>query len=506
MPLTRFRFITFLVILFSCFVFLVNYASAATVSDALQLYKYNRDATKVGKNSESWGLGWLTSTGYSLSAIATGELSDSFLAGQSSYSIGGLLGLQTNLVASLYTPQASGVQYLATLKDSFLGKPAYAQQGQGFAGLQPILPIWRGFRNITYILSSIFFITIGLMVMLRVKISPQAVVTVQNAIPGLVTTLILITFSYAIAGLLIDLMQLLQSLVMALLFDVSGVGFGSNLLPGVKNYTFEKLSTGDISTIADLTTRAIPMAPIILLSALFGAIIGGITGIAGGPVTVITNAAIGIPAAIIFVLLIIVIMVVIWMFKFYFGCLKVYVTVIFKIIIAPLELAMGAFPNSKMGFNTWIWDLIANLSVFPISMIFMVVGNLIIDQAKKGLWAPSIISGGSIPQITFSALALGNIVAVGIGLAVVSLMAKLPEMIPQFIFSIKPSPWAMAIGEGLKPENASLVGGMYKDTREAFGKARGQAILTTGSGILNRFGVGERSPQIRELDEAVPPR
>lgn len=144
---------------------------------------------------------------------------------------GGLLGSATNTIASLYNPPASGIEYLAQMKDNFLGKPAYAQNGGiGFQGLQPILPIWKAFRNMVYILSSIVFIIIGVMIMLRVKISPQAVINLQNAIPQLITALILVTFSYAIAGLIIDFMYVIQSLVLALIFSGVGKNLSDNLL------------------------------------------------------------------------------------------------------------------------------------------------------------------------------------------------------------------------------------------------------------------------------------
>ena len=49
--------------------------------------------------------------------------------------------------------------------------------------------------------------------MFRAKINPQTVVTIQSAIPKAVVALILVTFSYAIAGLMIDLMYLLIGLI-----------------------------------------------------------------------------------------------------------------------------------------------------------------------------------------------------------------------------------------------------------------------------------------------------
>ncbi len=186
------------------------------------------------------------------------------------------------------------------------------------------------------------------------------------------------------------------------------------------------------------------MAPMIVWGMAIGAIIGSFTVL-----TALGGAALAVPL----VLLVILICMLVWMFKFYFGCLKCYITAIFKIIIGPLEIAMGAFPNSKMGFNSWIWDIIANLSVFPISMIFLVLGNLLIDKASNGLWQPAILNGlslqSAITDIGVAGGLIGNVVSIGIGLSVVALMSKLPEMIPQFIFMIKPTPWEQAVGQSM---------------------------------------------------------
>ncbi len=49
-----------------------------------------------------------------------------------------------------------------------------------------------------------FIEMVGLMVMFRQRINPQTVITAQAALPGLVIGLILITFSYFLAGLISD--------------------------------------------------------------------------------------------------------------------------------------------------------------------------------------------------------------------------------------------------------------------------------------------------------------
>lgn len=95
-------------------------------------------------------------------------------------------------------------------------KPAYAQ-GIGFSGLSPILPLWRAFRNVAYGFLIFVLVVIGFMILFRMKIDPRTVISVQNALPRIIITLILITFSYAIVGLLIDVMYLLIFLTIATL-------------------------------------------------------------------------------------------------------------------------------------------------------------------------------------------------------------------------------------------------------------------------------------------------
>jgi len=137
------------------------------------------------------------------------------------------------------------------------------------------------------------------MIMLRVKISPQAVVTVQSAIPKLITTLILVTFSYAIAGLVIDLCNLVEALVVALLFSVKGVPLGNNLFPGwwgsgfpivsdvinsitsvftgaAGTFNFAHLSNPNLGTMQALTYRAVPgWLSLVMIGGLLGSIVIG---------------------------------------------------------------------------------------------------------------------------------------------------------------------------------------------------------------------------------------
>jgi len=508
------------IFLISCLSFLVSsltFLSQPAYAQTSNLFFQKQSAIKNGTGLESWTDEAMGSNMISLFTGMVGEIPESIFTGDASkpsiaknYIPGGAFGTMNNMIAVLNTPPASGIEYIAQVKDNFLGKPAYAQ-GVGFQGLQFLLPLWRGFRNTIYVIASIIFVIVGLMIMLRVKISPQAVVTVQSAIPQLITTLILVTFSYAIAGLVIDIFNFVQALVVALLFSVKGVpltgslfkGFNSSGFPIVSdlinwissvftnsNFKFSNLSNPDLRDLQMLTYRAVPgWISLVMLGGLLGSIVlgfllGGLGAILGSGTNwigdmagrIVGGAAGGLIGGLLIPILLCII-VAIWLIKLYFGLLKCYVTLIFKIILAPLEIGMGAFPNAKMGFSTWILDVAANMAVFPVVGIFLVLLNMIMDAvtgSSSAVWAPSLLSAGGISPA---------IVSAAIGLAGLALVSKLPDMVPQYIFMIKPSPWGQAIGEGLSKNMATGFGGsLIKAGKEEMGE---QAM----AGLNDRIGV-----------------
>jgi hypothetical protein len=412
----------------------------------------------LGLNVTNWGKKVGDNTLYWIGGLIAGEKEMAALENQmenppvdgaqnGGFLPGGALGTTHNLIAQTYIMPVSGVEYIASLKNNFLGKPAYAQ-GYGYDSLQPLIKIWKGFRNITYILFSLFFIIIGLMIMFRVKTSPQTVISIQNAVPKIFTTLILITFSYAIAGLLIDLMNLLQGLVLSLLFTVQGKELENNLLIGGGGGNFSGFAHPTLNDIFTLAKRALPLNTIGIL----GVVVGGVLGAFFPGIGIIIGGG----AGGVIVLLTILIVLLIWQLKFFFGLITTYVNILLKIILAPFEIAFGALPASKIGFSSWLNQLVGNLAVFPISFLFLVLVNVIIDSinnnplARGGsVWMPSIMNpGGNL--VDWATGPSGGLPAAAIGFAAVFLLSKLPQMIPEFIFMIKPSPWGTAIGETSK--------------------------------------------------------
>lgn len=296
--------------------------------------------------------------------------------------------------------------------------------------------------------------------MLRVKVSQQAVITIQTAIPGLITTLILVTFSYAIAGLLIDAMNFVQALTITLIFNGLGVDLKNNLFG---SWSFQDLNTPGFWDTWWLSQRILPQVIILLISGLLGGVIGGFIGLAGAAFTwgtsVLVGAGIGAGVAI----AILEITILWFIIKFFISLIKCYLNVILKIILAPIEIAFGAFPNSKIGFGSWILDLIANLSVFPLCLLYLILINLLIDT--NGLWAPPMIS-----HVFHSTKIL-------IGLGGILLLPKLPELIPQLIFQIKPSPLGKAIGEGVQ-----TAGGLFKGIKGTGAYQAGAAFVKGRAG------------------------
>lgn len=474
---------------------LVTTKIIAQEAEGENILKQKQDAMSAGGNNESWQEESITSQASVLIKGSVGEIPDGVFKGeQTSFIPGGMVGATNQMIASLYIPQASGIEYIAQLKNNLLGKPVYAQGvGVGFYGLQPILPIWRGFRNVVYLIASVLFVIIGIMIMLRVKISPQAVITIQNSIPRVITTLVLVTFSYAIAGLVIDLSIFIQSFGIAILYSATGKTdlvndslLEESLIGGIlkwlgisKGWVFSTFSDASLATAGDLMLRMAPSASLAMLGGVIGAIIMAPTG---------PGAIVGFGLGGLLVLLILCIFIMIWQVKFYFGLIKCYVSVLLKIILAPLEIGLGAFPNMKMGFSSWMLQLVANLSVFPISLLFLVLINLIIDKTSQfGLWAPNLINGGSIIEavLNLATLPQGGLLPVAIGLSGLMLLSKLPDMIPQFIFMIKPSPWGTAVGEGMG--NLPIVSGVYRNAKGAFDKNQGETILNQAEARFPQF-------------------
>jgi len=331
---------------------------------------------------------------------------------------GGALAASGNLVVALYsTPPISGISYLASEFGRFnLVQPAYAQEGIGFSALSPVKTIWTAFRNISYVGFVIVFVIMGFMIMFRAHISPQAVATVQDSIPRIVVALILVTFSYAIAGLMIDIMFLFLNIVITALQNVS-----PQILTERANIVFEKsvfgvvwgswkdtvaTVAGAIKKIVDITIDA-PLGLDKLLS-LFG---GGIAGLIVG-------------IAMLFI-----------MFRVFLMLLMAYAMIILLTMAAPFFFLIQALPGNN-GAKEWFKQMAANVAVFPATALMFIFAGILAGIGDLGGVGSGVIEPSKAEVLKFPLLAGGfdpNIIGKLIGIGFLLMTPDAANMVKRFV-------------------------------------------------------------------------
>lgn len=132
-----------------------------------------------------------------------------------------IMGGVSNILAFPFTNKpASGIEYVAGgLGEAGFIPDTFAAEGIGYAALKPLIPLWKVFRDIAYLVLAVVMVVIGFMIMFRMQLDSQTVISVTNALPKIVISLILITFSFAIAGFVIDLMYLFIAISVSMLAD-----------------------------------------------------------------------------------------------------------------------------------------------------------------------------------------------------------------------------------------------------------------------------------------------
>ncbi|RJQ27423.1 hypothetical protein C4577_01160 [Candidatus Parcubacteria bacterium] len=382
---------------------------------------------------------------------------------------GGMVGFAANLIGMTYKIPISSNQYFADLGSRFgIVKPAYAQ-GVGFKGLEPVMELWKVFRDVVYLLFVIIFVLVGLGIMFRIQIDARTVMSIQNQIPKIIVTLILITFSYAIVGILIDLMWLVMYFFFLLVqgtginvmnlnpadaygrttFEVVNNSFGgihgmaSNVALSVKEIIGnimnintdplqaiipfnEFISSGQFAFDWNNFSFANWMIDTISLFAGFGvgakvATMSDLGFVNAGPLTgfitgYATYAALEtslrwlIPYLITFLIVFVAIL---WaLFRLWFQLLKSYVFILMDVIFAPFWIGAGLIPGVSTGFGSWIRDLLAHLSAFPTAIIMFMLGKAFMEVfavKHQDPFLPPLIGNPGDPALFANIVGLGII-------------------------------------------------------------------------------------------------
>lgn len=341
----------------------------------------------------------------------------------------GLLGTVTDMTVAMYTPPVQIGQYMRYVSQNFgLVKKTYADTtcdtrsiGVGFCSISPLIGIWSAFRNIVYLFFVVIFMLVGFGIMVRYKIDPRTVMSIENQIPKLIIALVMVTFSFAIAGILIDGMWVSSFAVVNILTGVdtqnplnqqdannsffqNPLGFANNVLPGgVVGATMGSAgSAGDLirgiltpenSNKLGLTPRTPSdcenSTPFFGFFGTAFCNLGNTVGdIVAGALGYLISWVVSILAILVFLIAII------WsMFRLWFALLGAYVGILIDVILGPFKIALGVLPGSKTNYMSWIKDMLANLMAFPTAIAMFLLARLLMDafNTNTSLFVPPLI-------------------------------------------------------------------------------------------------------------------
>lgn len=279
---------------------------------------------------------------------------------------------------------------------------AVSPGGFGYQTLGPILPIWSVARNVAYFLFSIVFIVVGVAIMLRIKIDPKTAVSIQNALPKIVWALILITFSYAIAGFLIDIMYVAINLIFTIFLSLQlpNISLTPVLLDLQQKLQRETIFGAAFSPAFENIVPGVSIAIDSFASTILAWLPGPIAGLLGGTAEAIAE--------------LIIVIAILWALgKTWFSLISSYANIILNIIFAPLKLMLGAIPNQSP-FSNWIRDLLSNLLAFPLVILMLLLGAVLTSSyanVSDANFVPPLI-GGFTPQSTSAIVGLAILLSI----------------------------------------------------------------------------------------------
>ena len=424
------------IILFSLFTLTLTFAPPAHAQECqpstgnFEYGKVINDFNKcaISKNifdDKIFNWNQIVGTADSLNVLITGSSLNHPQTNEITANASALAGISRGITLAYAAPPVSGVEYFAQQIQKFNPvQPAYAQ-GFGYRALKPTQEVWTAFRNAAYIGFVIIFVVIGFMIMFRTHISPQAVATVQDSIPRIVVALILVTFSYAIAGLMVDLMYLIINIAIALL---SGAGLDTGSAQNVFKENIFQMIFGGWRSMVDATKDVIGN----VLKKLFEQALTGtgcgifdIGGCAGKAVAWmlgwIGGMILGI--AVLFV-----------MVRVFLMLLMAYVTIILLTVFAPFFFLIQALPGNT-GAKEWFKQMASNIAVFPaVAIMFLLAGLLggighfggsgagTFGASDQFFDAPLLTSG-------FTGETIGKLIAIG----VILMIPSAAQMVKEFI-------------------------------------------------------------------------
>ena len=325
-----------------------------------------------------------------------------------------------------------------------------------------VVTLWTRTLNLSYIFFVLVMIVSGFMIMFRHKIGGQAMVTLGTVLPKVITSLIIATFSFAIAGFIIDIGGIITGVLAYILVDggdllsISGIGTMMSSVLGQSETGVGGLFLGvaQVFGLGDLFENMSSGSPVGLL-AIAVAVVSFI-------INPIGTAVVG--AIALFVIISILGIILFGAIKVLITLYKAYFTLLISVILGPIQITLGAIPgNSKMVKN-WLLTILRNVLVFPV--VFFII-NLPNALAASGTSILLRFPGKLVYEDPGTYLTDG-VDSGGIFNAILRIFALyFAAQAPKFLEAWLPADNSKAVGEGIGAAKANLskiplVGSMFK--------------------------------------------
>lgn len=296
----------------------------------------------------------------------------------------GLIGLADSAGTALYAnypliniPQHLAQRWVPGYEDSTTSLYAAESHPSGYSVLSDsgIAGLWTRTLNLSYLFFVVVMIVAGFMIMFRHKLGGQTMVTLANVLPRVISALIFATFSFAIAGLVIDLGGIVMNLIAYIYegVELNSISKVSTLMASVLNTKAWTLTgAGGLTAyvFSGLGLKAITAKAVAAGAAATGFL----------PFLLGAVGAVGIIALILAVVILGI---------FFVGALKViitlfkaYIQLLLAVILGPIQITLGALPGSSHAIKNWLLSILRNVMVFPVVFAIVNLPNALAASDK----------------------------------------------------------------------------------------------------------------------------
>lgn len=374
----------------------------------------------------------------------------------------GLIGIADDTATTIYAnyplvdiPSHLAQQWVPGYKDATTALYAQDDIDTGYKELSAsgIAPLWTKVLNVSYVFFVIIMMVAGFMIMFRQKLGGQTMVTLGNVLPKVIVSLIIATFSFAIAGFIIDLGGVVTSSLIYI-FNIKDPNSIASIGP-IMGSVFR----GGLGAITSVVGS---LGALLGIGTLIKA--GGLVGLIATPPPVKIIALIGVGVVGLLFALTVLVIIFVGAVKVVITLLKAYFQLLLTVVLGPLQITLSALPGNSNAMKNWFLSVLRNVLVFPV--VFIIINIPIIlqelgDDVKLRL--PARLINEDINYDPGGANITGGLFLGVIKIIVLYYAAQAPK----FLESIFPPSSNKGLQEGFAGAKGSmskipLIGGFFK--------------------------------------------